>query len=161
MKKMFFTLLAVVGFSTASAQQYEVKGSAPRGVLKVYLRNFEGNQVDSTFVTDGAFSFKGDADGKLYAQVSADNGRKLYVVLDGNVQVDLATEKATGTAENDIKFATVVCAHLCIEFTVGIPLKRKRSVGNQSGVYLVSLEVAQIHLEHTARSATLNFILLC
>jgi hypothetical protein len=52
MKKMFFTLLAVVGFSTASAQQYEVKGSAPRGVLKVYLRNFEGNQVDSTFVSD-------------------------------------------------------------------------------------------------------------
>ena len=101
MKKMLFTLLAVVGFTTASAQQYEIKGSAPRGVLKVYLRNFEGNQVDSTLVADGAFTFKGNADGKLYAQVSADNGRKLYVVLDGNVQVDLATEKATGTAEND------------------------------------------------------------
>ena len=101
MKKMLFTLLAAVGVTTASAQQYEIKGSAPRGVLKVYLRNFEGNQVDSTLVADGAFTFKGDADGKLYAQVSADNGRKLYVVLDGNVQVDLATEKATGTAEND------------------------------------------------------------
>ena len=34
MKKMLFTLLAAVGFTTASAQQYEIKGSAPRGVLK-------------------------------------------------------------------------------------------------------------------------------
>ena len=44
MKKLLFTLLAAVGFTTASAQQYEISGTAPRGVLKVFLRNFESQQ---------------------------------------------------------------------------------------------------------------------
>ena len=65
MKKLFLTLLAAVGMTSVSAQQYEINGTAPRGVLKVYLRNFETSQVDSSFVADGKFSFKGNAEGKI------------------------------------------------------------------------------------------------
>ena len=101
MKKILFTLLAAVGFTAASAQQYEISGTAPRGVLKVYLRNFELQQVDSTFVTDGKFTFKGNADGKIFGQVSAESSRSLYVILDGNVKVDLAQGAASGTPENE------------------------------------------------------------
>ena len=101
MKKILFTLLAAAGCVTLSAQQYEISGSAPQGAGKVYLRNYQSNQIDSTFVTDGKFSFKGDADGKLFASVSAENAAGLNIILDGTVQVDLAQMKATGTAEND------------------------------------------------------------
>ena len=101
MKKILFTLLAAVGFTAASAQQYEISGTAPRGVLKVYLRNFESQQVDSTFVADGKFTFKGNADGKIFGQVSAESSRSLYVILDGNVKVDLAQGTASGTPENE------------------------------------------------------------
>ena len=101
MKKFLFTLLAAMGFTAVSAQQYEISGTAPRGVLKVYLRNYQSNQTDSTFVKDGAFSFKGDAEGKFFAKVSAEKASDLNVILEGNVQVDLANMTATGTAEND------------------------------------------------------------
>ena len=90
MKKMLFTLLAVVGFTTASAQQYEIKGSAPRGVLKAYLRNFEGNQVDSTLVADGAFTFKGNADGQKYQTILTNpKDRKILDILPNRFEFDL------------------------------------------------------------------------
>lgn len=101
MKKILFTLLAAAGCSTLSAQQYEINGTAPQGVQKVYLRNYQANQVDSTFVADGKFSFKGDAEGRLFANVSAGQASGLNVILDGTVQVDLAQMTAKGTAEND------------------------------------------------------------
>ena len=101
MKKILFTLLAAVGCTAVSAQQYEINGTAPRGVLKVYLRNYQSNQVDSTYVIDGKFSFKGDAQAQYFASVSAEKASGLDVILDGTVQVDLANKTATGTAEND------------------------------------------------------------
>ena len=101
MKKLFLTLLAAISLTSVSAQQYEIKGTAPRGVLKVYLRNFESQQIDSTFVADGKFSFKGNAEGKIFGQVSAESARSLYLILDGNVTVDLAKGTASGTPEND------------------------------------------------------------
>ena len=101
MKKILFTLLAAVGCTAVSAQQYEINGTAPRGVLKVYLRNYQSNQVDSTYVVDGKFSFKGDAQAQYFASVSAEKASGLDVILDGTVQVDLANKTATGTAEND------------------------------------------------------------
>ena len=101
MKKILFTLLAAVGCTAVSAQQYEINGTAPSGVLKVFLRNFESQQVDSTVVADGKFSFKGNAEGKIFGQVSAENAKSLYIILDGNVTVDLAQGTAVGTPEND------------------------------------------------------------
>lgn len=113
MKKNILLLLFAGASLAGGAQQYTVSGKAPEGVRKVYLRNVTTRAVDSTAVADGSFSFKGDAAGEIFASVSDGADHELPVVLDGNVKVDLSTETASGTSENEelTKWNTVMETH--------------------------------------------------
>lgn len=103
MIKKNFTLAALALFTLpALAQQYTLSGQAPEGARYVFLSNLETRATDSVAVSsDRRFSFSGDAGGKILATLTADKQTSTYAVLDGNVTVDLATQSATGTAEND------------------------------------------------------------
>lgn len=90
----------------AAAQHYTVSGEAPADAKYVYMTNLENRQqTDSVAVKAGRFSFSGEAEGKFFARVFADRKKSATegtdVVLDGNVTVDLAARKATGTEENE------------------------------------------------------------
>ncbi len=90
----------------AAAQRYTVSGQASEGAKYVYMINLENRQqYDSTAVKAGRFTFTGDAQGKLFAMVYTDpktaRTERVYVVLDGNVTVDIPAHKASGTVEND------------------------------------------------------------
>lgn len=103
MKKTFLLSLSLLALS-ATAQKYTVSGVAPDGVKTVYFYNLESArdaEPDSTEVKDGKFSFSGDANGKIFAMVYAkNNDARPYVVLDGDVTVDLTTNTVKGSAEN-------------------------------------------------------------
>lgn len=101
MNKILFTLLVGFGCTSLSAQQYEISGLVPEGVQKVYLRNYETRQVDSTSVVNGKFAFEGDAKGNLFAHVYIDKQQDLDVILDGTITVDFAKSFVLGTAEVD------------------------------------------------------------
>jgi thiol-disulfide isomerase/thioredoxin len=102
MKRMIFLLLTAGSLLNAGAQSYVVSGTAPEGVTTVYLRNVQSQTPDSVAVGPGGmFSFKGDADGHLFGEVSYPGAKGTAVFLDGNVFVDLARHTATGTPEND------------------------------------------------------------
>lgn len=96
-------LIAALGTMvlSASAQKYVLTGKAAAEVKTVYLQNLETRGIDSTAVANGNFTFSGDANGKIFAVVVTKQGEGTPVVLDGNVQVDLVKDAATGTPENE------------------------------------------------------------
>ena len=102
MKKFLSALTLCAATLTATAQQYTIEGTAPEGVLKVFIKNFESKSVDSTFVSQGKFSFKGDAEGKMFAQVYTDDRRDVYVVLDGNVNINFTDATVAGSEDNNL-----------------------------------------------------------
>ena len=102
MKKFLSALTLCAVTLTATAQQYTIEGTAPEGVLKVFIKNFESKSVDSTFVSQGKFSFKGDAEGKMFAQVYTDDRRDVYVVLDGNVNINFTDATVAGSEDNNL-----------------------------------------------------------
>lgn len=84
------------------AQQYQVKGVAPKGTKMVYLQKIESRTIDSVAVVkDGTFEFAGSAQNKVFAYVTTKGDEAVPVVLDGNVKVDLKLGKVSGTPEND------------------------------------------------------------
>ena len=99
MNKILFTLLVGLGCTSLSAQQYKISGLVPEGVQKVYLRNYETRQVDSTSVVNGKFAFEGDAKDNLFAHVYIDKQQDLDVILGGTITVDFAKSFVLGTAE--------------------------------------------------------------
>lgn len=103
MKRTFLFALSLVAL-TASAQKYTVKGTVPDSVKTVYLYNLEtprGEMPDSVAVHNGTFTFSGDAQGKPFATVSyAHKQNAPTIILDGDVTVDLATNKVSGSASN-------------------------------------------------------------
>lgn len=102
MKKYVLALCALLAMPVA-AQQYTVKGEAPKGAKKIYLShvNRQEQQLDSVEVKNGKFEFKGDAKGNLFAYVMQTRDYAIPVVLDGDVKVDFKAGHASGTAEND------------------------------------------------------------
>ena len=104
-KELLLSLVGGLFTLTASAQQYEISGQAPEGVHTIYFQNLEGSSLDSTQVVNGQFSFKGDAQGHLFAILGAKENanqlQRVQVLLDGQIKVDLATGKASGNAENE------------------------------------------------------------
>ncbi len=101
-KKLILPAMLAACALNASAQRYEIAGTAPAGVKTVYLHNLEVRSLgDSAAVKDGKFAFSGEAGGKLFAMVGTQRRGGVPVVLDGKVAVDLAAGTATGTAEND------------------------------------------------------------
>ncbi len=103
MKKITLLSLMALGLVSqgADAQKYVVSGNAPAGTGKVYLYNYETQQQDSTEVKDGKFTFSGEADGKIFATVTAKGMKSMPVVLDGTVTVDPEKQTSAGTAENE------------------------------------------------------------
>lgn len=102
MKKTLCSLAVMSTLAlSAGAQQYALTGKAPTGATTVYLRNIETRAVDSTAVNNGSFAFSGDAAGKIFAVVVTKEGQGVPVILDGNLQVDLANDAVTGTPENE------------------------------------------------------------
>ena len=101
-------LLAVPSF----AQKYSVTGQVPKELKKVYLYNLESQndqKPDSAVVKDGRFSFSGDAQGKLFAMLFAnDGGYSVPVILDGNVTADLVKNVIAGTSENEKLSAAIL-----------------------------------------------------
>lgn len=92
-----------------SAQHYTVSGKAPAGAKYVYLRNLQERQPDSVAVSNGRFTFTGEAEGKIFAtlyafpekQADRTDPTTTYVVLDGNLTADLTTHKVSGNEENE------------------------------------------------------------
>lgn len=102
MYKQIFAFFAAFMLSlVASAQSYMVIGEAPAGAKYVYMQNLQSPAPDSVAVKNGKFVFTGEAAGKIFASVWTKREQSTYVVLDGNVSVDLASQKAHGTAENE------------------------------------------------------------
>lgn len=106
MKKNLLMCLASGLFALPTfAQQYEISGKAPEGVKTIYLQNIESRTPDSVQVVNGAFTFKGDAKGQIFAFVGvkekAESYQPVYVVLDGKVNVDLQNHAASGNEENE------------------------------------------------------------
>lgn len=109
MKKALFSLLAGLLFVPACAQNYTVSGIVPEGATVVYLRNTDKpNETapDSIRIKAGqkTFSFKGDAQGLLFAHVFTNRNEldAVPVVMNGDVTVDIDGKTATGTPENDL-----------------------------------------------------------
>lgn len=84
------------------AQKYTLTGQAPDGAKYVYLQNLQSREADSVLVKDGRFIFSGEADGKMFARLSAGEKAQVSVVLEGDVTIDLATLTVTGTKENEL-----------------------------------------------------------
>lgn len=102
MHKTILTLAAcAASLLPMKAQQYVVSGKAPAGAKVVYLVNMQSDAPDSVVVKNGAFEFKGDAQGKPFALVASNGQLPIYVMLDGKAQVDMNTRKVSGTAENE------------------------------------------------------------
>ena len=101
MKRTVLALCALLAMP-ALAQKYTVSGQVPNGVKKVYLQ-FMGTSahIDSTTVSNGQFRFEGDANGNIFAAATYNQNEGVNVVLEGDVKVDFANEKATGNAENE------------------------------------------------------------
>lgn len=85
----------------AAAQTYEIHGTAPAEVKTVYLLNYENNVPDSTTVSNGHFTFKGEAGNTPFASVSSELREGTPVYLDGVIEVDLANKTAKGNAETE------------------------------------------------------------
>lgn len=105
MKHLLFPLFALaLVATTAEAQTYVVTGKAPADAKIIYLRHAESpdHLTDSVLVaTDGTFTFKGEANGQVFAEVYDKPERAVAAILDGNVTIDFAAETSAGTAEND------------------------------------------------------------
>lgn len=101
MKRTVLALCALLAMP-ALAQKYTVSGQVPNGVKKVYLQ-FMGTSphIDSTAVSNGQFRFEGDANGNIFAAATYNQNEGVNVVLEGDVTVDFANEKASGNAENE------------------------------------------------------------
>lgn len=101
MKRTVLALCALLAMP-ALAQKYTVSGQVPNGVKKVYLQ-FMGTSphIDSTTVSNGRFRFEGDANGNIFAAATYNQNEGVNVVLEGDVTVDFANEKASGNAENE------------------------------------------------------------
>ncbi len=100
MKKNILLLLFAGAALGAGAQQYTISGKVAKDVRKVYLRNITTRTTDSTTVANNHFSFKGNAGGEIFANVSDDADHSIPVVLDGDVKIDFVTETAAGSTEN-------------------------------------------------------------
>lgn len=101
MKRTVLALCALLALPSM-AQRYTVSGQVPNGVKKVFLQSMGAStHVDSTLVSNGQFRFEGDANGNIFAVATYNHNEGVNVVLEGNVTVDFANEKATGNAENE------------------------------------------------------------
>lgn len=100
MRNLLIALCALAA-APALAQEYSLNGTAPKEAKTVYLRHLENNAIDSAKVADGKFTFKGNAEGKLFASVYTDELHLTTVMLDGTVNANLITKDVSGTAEND------------------------------------------------------------
>ena len=129
---MALALLAVPSF----AQKYSVTGQVPKELKKVYLYNFESQndqKPDSAVVKDGRFSFSGDAQGKLFAMLFAnDGGYSVPVILDGNVTADLVKNVIAGTSENE-KLSAVYIAVKALHRRVSESVRRSAQVSADEG----------------------------
>ncbi len=101
MKKILLLFAVVLSAFTAAAQQYSLKGKAPKGEKFVYFRNLETpRQVDSVAVdAKGTFFFAGDAQQHPFGEVVV-GGKMLPVVLDGALTLDFDLMDVSGTPQN-------------------------------------------------------------
>ena len=105
MKRTILILMLGATAMAGTAQKYTVSGKLPASATNakvVYLYNMENQTPDSVAVNDGKFIFEGEAAGKIFGivRLSAES-KSVPVILDGNVSVDLETETAAGTPENE------------------------------------------------------------
>ena len=107
MKRNILTMCLALASTALMAQQYQVKGVAPEGAKKVYVRYLENKATDSLLVDkNGKFALKADATQGLFAEITTDKGHRAIVLLDGNCEVDFAVGAARGTKENDGMYET-------------------------------------------------------
>ncbi|MBP3227528.1 MAG: AhpC/TSA family protein [Bacteroidaceae bacterium] len=105
MKQTTLALALLATAATASAQQFTVVGTAPDGAAKVYLAPISEDPIDSVEIGEArSFTFKGDAQGKrlAYVYTRGEGATRFAVVLDGQVEVDLAEGHASGSEENTL-----------------------------------------------------------
>lgn len=105
MKRTILILMLGATAMAGTAQKYTVSGKLPASATDakvVYLYNMENQTPDSVAVSNGKFTFEGEAAGKIFGIVRLDaESKSVPVILDGNVSVDLETETAAGTSENE------------------------------------------------------------
>ena len=102
MKRNILTMCLALASTALMAQQYQVKGVAPEGAKKVYVKYLESQTADSVQVVAGKkFTLTADASKSLFAQISTDNNQYAIVLLDGNSEVDFTVGAARGTKENE------------------------------------------------------------
>lgn len=110
MKKLLFLTLAALGLASCSG--YKVTGNIEGTSGKVYLAYLEGKTPvikDSTMVVDGKFSFSGEVELPILAQLQDSANRSLAVFMLENSNIDISGSlaqldslKITGSAENDL-----------------------------------------------------------
>lgn len=108
-KSLILAALVALMAVPAAAQHYDIEGTAPAGITKVYLRYVgEREKADSAEVKEGRFRLAGDAQGHDFAFVTTPDGEGVALVLDGKAQVTLREDMMSGqpgtvggSAEND------------------------------------------------------------
>lgn len=106
MRKFFLLLACGVMALTAQAQKtYQIHGTTDKATTEIYVVEM-GNRrakTDTIAVTDGKFSMQGENETVKFIRISPNNNplATTVVVLEGNLEVDLANRKAVGNAENE------------------------------------------------------------
>lgn len=105
--RLTFSAVLFLMVGAVMAQDYQIDGTYSKEGAVVYLANQQaarGAQPDSAVVRNGRFSFKGNADGKVFAKIINKNGYPsgLTLLLDGPMTVDLDTYKVSGSEENNL-----------------------------------------------------------
>lgn len=110
MKKLLFLTLAALGLASCSG--YKVTGNIEGLTGKVYLTYLEGKMPvvkDSTEAVDGKFSFSGEVELPILAQLqdSAKRGFSTFMLENSNIDISgslaqLDSLKVTGSTENDL-----------------------------------------------------------
>ena len=103
MKKWFLSAVVALASTTVQAQQsYNVTGTAPADVKKVYIVTV-GNRftpVDSTVVTAGKFALKGSQPENAVLGVGTTDFALMFINDGTPVEADLAAQTLKGSAQN-------------------------------------------------------------
>lgn len=104
MKKGLFAMMLAGAISLpALAQQYEITGKVPDGNQRVRLNILmKQSPLVPLTVKDGTFHEKGEAGGYKFALIMYGRDTAIPVVLDGKIEVDLATQTVKGNEENQL-----------------------------------------------------------
>lgn len=130
MKKVFFAMLAVVLLASCGKSKYSVTATfenADNDGKMAYLTNYDtGETVDSAEVKNKCVRFEGEVDTAFMARLAVGKARPMFVVEAGDISIDWASHKVTGTPLNAVleKFGADVDTLFSTEKDEAVAMKK-------------------------------------